>query len=189
MDQNDAPDPSIPVESNQNQNKNENQTSQSPTNESPPPRSRRQSLENEEVAEAILSQFPKSRTLRRLQKAARTSTVAMSRLILNDPTSTLRATTKAQAKLGYSQGSATLTWQNISCDNDNKIRLFPICGYIKPKQMLCLLGGGDESGIPDLFRILKDPSNLYERHDGALHGHGDILLNGLPPGKFYSRYV
>ena len=111
-------------------------------------------------------------------------------LVLNDPSSTLRSTTKAQAKLGYTQTSAMLTWQNISCDNDNDIILFPVCGYVKPKQMLCVLGGGDDSGIPELFRILRDPSRIYKsKEHGTYVAHGDILLNGLPPGKFYNRYV
>ena len=120
----------------------------------------------------------------------RSSSLVMSKMILNDPSSTLRSTTKAQAKLGYTQTCAMLTWQNISCDNDNDIRLFPTCGYVKPGEMLCVLGGGDNSGIADLFRILRDPSRIYRSKDnGTYVAHGDILLNGLPPGKFYKRFV
>ena len=119
----------------------------------------------------------------------RANSVMKSKLILDDPTSTLRSTTKAQARLGYTQTSAMLTWQNISCDSDKDIKLFPVSGYIKPGQMLCVLGGGDNSGIPELFRILRNPSRIYNTLHGTYTAHGDILLNGLPPGKFYTRFV
>ena len=146
---------------------------------------RSSSDERQSRAETILSQFPSKDRGPKYNPS-----MAISHLILSDPTATLRSTTRAQAHLGYSQGSATLTWQNISCDNDNKIRLFPVCGYIKPKQMLCVLGGGDKSGIADLFRVLKNPSDIYKDKDkGEYVAHGDILLNGLPPGKFYKRYA
>lgn len=151
--------------------------------------SKSKSAEQREMEEA-LSKFPTIRENQNQKRKKRKASLFNSAKIMDDPDSTIRATTRAQAKLGYTQTSATLTWQNISCDNDSTIRLFPTCGYIKPGQMLCVLGGGDDSGIPDLFRILKDPQSIYGgKEKGKYVAHGDILLNGLPPGKFYKRFV
>ena len=152
-------------------------------------RKRTDSADKREIQKAMEA-FPTYGKPKDENRDRRSSSIVMSKMVLNDPASTLRSTTKAQAKLGYTQTSAMLTWQNISCDNDNDIRLFPTCGYVKPGQMLCVLGGGDTSGIADLFRILRDPSRIYRSKDnGTYVAHGDILLNGLPPGKFYKRFV
>ena len=151
---------------------------------------RTESADKKEMEKA-LSAFPSyGKKKENRNRDSRSSSIVMSKMVLNDPSSTLRSTTRAQAKLGYTQTSAMLTWQNISCDNDNDIRLFPTCGYVKPGQMLCVLGGGDNAGIADLFRILRNPSRIYNSKDkGTYVAHGDILLNGLPPGKFYKRFV
>ena len=146
--------------------------------------------QQEAEMEAALQQFP-SYKVKDSHTARHRSSIVEAQQHLGDPTATLRTTTRAQAKLGYTQTSATLTWQNISCDNDSSIKLFPLCGYVKPRQMLCILGGGDQSGVPELFRILRDPCNtIYNSKDkGTYVAHGECLLNGLPPGKFYKRYV
>ena len=111
-------------------------------------------------------------------------TSVMSRIILDDPSSTLRAKTKAQVKLGYTQTNATLTWQNLRFEGQEGVELYPLSGYIKPKQMLCFLGGGDFSGINHAFNLIKDPiKNLHS----STTANGEILMNGIIPGKFYGR--
>ena len=174
----------LQIENEINQNNNNNQTEHGSINELK--RKHRTASEEQREFEQVLDGFRNAKN----KKQERETTIAISKLVLDDPSSTLRSTTRAQAKLGYTQTSAMLTWQNISCDNDNDIRLFPTCGYVKPGQMLCVLGGGDNAGIADLFRILRDPSRIYNSKDhGTYVAHGDILLNGLPPGKFYKRFV
>ena len=50
--------------------------------------------------------------------------------------------------------------------------------------MLCILGGGDFSGVDYLFRMLHNPSKNLHNNEAA---NGQILLNGMIPGKFYPR--
>eukprot|EP01084_Bolivina_argentea_P166486 289025_1 len=146
---------------------------------------------NQNAMEQALTQFPtydenKSASTD-LNKGA--SLEHAHEILLNDD-ATLGGVTKAQTRLNYTQHSATLTWQNVSCGNYINTALFPVCGFIKPGQMLCILGGGDDSGIDHLFRILRDPTHIYKTKDKYDYiVQGNILLNSLPPGKFYKRTV
>lgn len=166
-----------------------------PTNNLPALKTVDESKPNEiEISnfEKALHKFPSYNNNNSINPRDSLTTKEASR-VLNNPEATIRITTKAQAKLGYTQTSAVLSWNNISFESKNNIKLFPVSGFVKPNQMLCFIGGGDDSGIKEVFQILRNPfNNMNTKHTGKYGrgtAHGDILLNGLPPGKFYTRTV
>jgi len=91
-----------------------------------------------------------------------------------------------QQKALLSQTGATLHWRNISYQKGEEIVLFPASGYLQSGEMLGVMGGPN-SGVKELLEILTKRAKPTQ--ESQIYAPGNLLLNRLPPGKFFKRTV
>ncbi len=79
------------------------------------------------------------------------------------------------------EDSVTITFRNLFYKKNGQMRLQGVSGYMKPKQMVCVLGGTD-SGITSLLMVLSG------RQQGGFVT-GELLVNGSPPDNLMQRRI
>jgi len=92
---------------------------------------------------------------------------------------------RQEKNMGLLNSQCTLHWTGVFYQRKGYLRLKPCSGYVKPTELLGILGGAD-SGAKELMEIISqriDPSVT----DVYLQGH--VLLNKLPPGRLFRRFV
>jgi len=112
-------------------------------------------------------------------KSKSTSKVALTSVAVQDQFM------RQEKNMGLMNSQCSLHWTGVFYQRKGHLRLKPCSGYVKPKQLLGILGGAD-SGAKELMEIISqriDPSVT----DVYLQGH--VLLNKLPPGRLFRRFV
>lgn len=79
------------------------------------------------------------------------------------------------------EAPATISFRNLFYKKNGRMRLQGVSGYLKPRQLVCVLGGPD-SGITSLLMVLSG------RQQGGLVT-GELLVNGSPPDEMMRRRI
>jgi len=130
-------------------------------------------LEDDSKGDQLL-QFPSNS-----KKAKSSSKIPLSSVAVQDQFM------RREKNMGLLQSQCSLHWTGVFYQRKGHLRLKPCSGYVKPKELLGILGGAD-SGAKELMEIISqriDPSVT----DVYLQGH--VLLNKLPPGRLFRRFV
>jgi len=93
-----------------------------------------------------------------------------------------RKTIAAQLK-GFGMTKGNLCWRNL-CLVTDQMKFYNVSGYVRPDEMLCVMGGPD-SGVIDLLKVLSKKTEAGPNVDV----YGEMLLNGNFPGEKYKRIV